>query len=106
MYVHIERQPRPFMAAIDRLLDLAHIARYPRNAKQTRFLIQNMIELPGSIAAVANQINQNSGINGAAARAHHDALEWSEAHGCVDALSIPDRGQRSAIPEVACDQPG
>src|SRR6266568_3144929 len=51
----------------------------------------------------SHKMDQNSGINRARARAHHQTFERGEAHRGVDALAALDGGKRAAVAEMASD---
>ncbi len=49
-------------------------------------------------------MEQNRGVEVAAARAHHGAFERRKAHGCVDGFSVLDRGHTHTVANVAGDE--
>src|ERR1700730_18203870 len=53
------------------------------------------------VVTLAHQVGQNTRIDGSGPGAHHQALQWSESHGGVDAVTILNRCQRAAIPKMA-----
>ena len=67
--------------------------------------MQHGVELVDRRALLAQQVQEQPGVERARARAHHHALERREAHRRVDAAAVADRGQRAARAEVAGDQP-
>ena len=106
MRVDVVRQTRPFdRLCPDRFQNLAHVAGEAGNAQQSGLPVQDFIDLIGGIALTPDQIHQNAGIDGARARAHHDAFERRESHAGVHALAVRNRGDGRAVSEMADDQP-
>ena len=83
--------------------DLAHVAGNAGDALQSGLLIQNAVQVIRRFAAVPHQVDQNAGIHRARARSHHQTFERREAHRGIDALAVADRGQRTAVAQVAGD---
>ena len=55
-------------------------------------------------AFVPLQVHEDSRIDGAGARRHHQAFQRRETHGGVDALAVLDRAHRSSASQVANQQ--
>jgi len=56
-------------------------------------MIEQIVDLVGGHFHYAHHVQDEAGIDVAAAGAHDEAFERREAHGGVDAFSIADRAQ-------------
>src|SRR5581483_8120657 len=52
---------------------------------------------------MANQVNDDTRIDGTRPRAHHDAFERRKSHGGFDAAAVANGGQRAAVSKMARD---
>ena len=68
-------------------------------------MVEERAEVVGRRALLAQQVEDQPGVERPRARAHDHALERREAHRGVDAAAVADRGERAARAEVAGDQP-
>src|SRR5262249_16544170 len=62
-----------------------------------------MVDLLTIKLTLTHQKDQYSGIHRARARPHHQAIQWSESHGGVNAASSLDSCYGATIPQVASD---
>src|SRR5262245_8238235 len=63
----------------------AHVARYARHAEQAGLLVDQLLDRARIHAELVDQIQDDAGIEAAAARAHRQAIDRGEAHRARDA---------------------
>ena len=81
-----------------------HIAANARDPHETGTVVDQLFE-PGRVEPLfAHQVEQNAGIEIAAARAHDDPAGRGQAHAGVDRLAVLDRGDAGAVAEMGDDQ--
>jgi hypothetical protein len=99
-----EQVDRDSRRRLGRGLELAHVGRHARDAEQARFLVHEVLERARVHPVLVHQVDQHAGIDRAAARAHHQALDRGEAHRRRVALAALERADAGAVAEVADDR--
>ena len=105
VHVHVDGQPCLLVARIGRRQHVAHVGRQPRHAEHAALAVQHGIHLVEGDALAAHDVGEDGRIDGAGARAHHEALQRREAHGGVDGLPVVDRRDGAAVAQMARDEP-
>ena len=67
-------------------------------------VMEQVLQLVDRVAA-AQQVQQDAGVDVAAAGAHDQPLEWRHPHRRVHRPAVADRGRRGAVAQVQHDQP-
>ena len=83
----------------------AHVAADAGDSEQAGAVIDQLFEHLRIELPFAHQIDQNAGVEIAAARAHDDPAGRGQAHAGVDRPARFDRGDAGAIAEMGDDQP-
>ena len=80
----------------------------PEIAEEAGVLVEQRVDLGRAQLLLRHHVQEDRGVDVAAAAAHHEALEGGEAHRGVHRAAAPDGGDRAAVAEVAGDdaQPG
>src|SRR6202035_6001701 len=81
-----------------------HVAANTRNPEESGSAIDELLEHDGVELLLTRQIDEDAGIEIAAARAHDDPAGRGQAHAGVDRFSPFDRGDACAIAEMGDDQ--
>jgi hypothetical protein len=81
----------------------SHVVAVTRYAEEAAVLVEKCGELRGRQLLFGHDVQQDGGIEVAAPRPHHQALEGCEAHRGVDRFRAPYRGDGAAVAEVAGD---
>src|SRR5438552_18060269 len=63
-----------------------------------------MFELARVVALLVHEVEQDTRVQVAAARTHHEAARGREAHGSIDGLPVADCGQARAVPQMRDDR--
>ena len=71
---------------------------------QPRAVVQQVLERRRGRGRVAQQVQQDAGVEVAGPGAHHQPLQRGQAHRGVDRAPAPDRRRRGAVAEVQHDQ--
>ena len=103
MAKHGNRQLGAAVAPGGGLAERLHRAAQAGEAQQAAGVVEDLVE-GGGAQALAQQVQQQARIEGAAAASHHQALQGREAHGGVEAEAIADGAEGAARPQVATDQ--
>jgi len=69
------------------------------------FLVEQAGEILRVHAVGLHEIDQHPGINGAAARAHHQSIEGGKAHGGINGFSILYRAHAGAVAKMRDEEP-
>ena len=99
----VQRQGGGGVTLGDAAVDLAHVVGAAQ-AEQAAAAVQKVVQGRDVHAQVIGQIEVDGGIQVAATRAHHQALQGRQAHGGVDALAAAHRRGAGAIAQVQGDQ--
>jgi hypothetical protein len=99
---HGFRRPHVLLFALQQV---AHVGTRFRNAEQSGFEIDHLIETLGVHVPRLSQIPDQPGVDIAGASAHRDAGCRSEAHAGIHGFAVMHRGQARAIAEVGEDHP-
>src|SRR5712692_2470214 len=99
--INIKRQFCAFMAVLTGGKNFPHIAGNSRYPEQPRFLIEDLVKLLAGELSLSHQVGKNARIHGARPGAHHETLQRGKTHRCVDASTLENRRQRTAIPQMA-----
>ena len=101
---HIEGKLGLGVTASGELLDVAAVVGLAAgHSQKAGLLVHHLVDLVEGVAALALQVAHGSRVDGAAAGAHHNAVERRQAHGGVHALAVLDGAQGSAGADMAHD---
>ena len=101
---HIEGELSLGVTSSGELLNVAAVVGLATgHSQKARLLVHHLVDLVEGVATLALQVAHGSRVDGAAAGAHHDAVERGEAHGGVHALAVLDGAQGSAGADMAHD---
>ena len=102
MCIQRDRQPAAFIAAAARA-SISRMSCVPSSPFRPDSELSRRSKALRSYPPFAHQVQQDSRIDIAAARSHHQALERRHAHAGLDAATILDRCHARAVAEVAGD---
>src|SRR6266536_2379698 len=105
VHVHVKRQLGALVPASQRSQNLPHIAGHSRDSPQTRVRVQYVVELLARQLTLSQQVSEDAGIQRPRAGPHHEAVERSEAHRRIHAVTVANSRQRATIPEMASHEP-
>ena len=101
---HIEGELGLGVTSSGELLNVAAVVGLATgHSQKARLLVHHLVDLVEGVATLALQVAHGSRVDGAAAGAHHDAVERRQAHGGVHALAVLDGAQGSAGADMAHD---
>ena len=101
---HVEGELSIGVTSGGELLDVAAVVGLAAgHSQKAGLLVHHLVDLVEGVATLALQVAHGSRVDGAAAGAHHDAIERGEAHGGVHALAVLDSAQGSAGADMAHD---
>lgn len=101
---HIEGELSLGVTSSGELLNVAAVVGLATgHSQKARLLVHHLVDLVEGVATLALQVAHGSRVDGAAAGAHHDAVERRQAHGGVHALAVLDGAQGSAGADMAHD---
>src|SRR5688572_1143085 len=81
----------------------AHVARDARYAEQARLLVDQFLKRARVHAALVHEVEKHAWVDGAAARAHRQAIDRGEAHGARHAAAGVQRAHACPVAEVQDD---
>ena len=73
--VHVVSELRALVASLGSVAHAAQVVAHARNAEQARLLVHDVVDLGGRKILVLHEKRHDGGIDRAAARAHHKAVE-------------------------------
>jgi hypothetical protein len=79
----------------------AHVARYPRDAEQPRLAVDELLDLPRAHPALVHQVEDDAGVDRAAARAHRQAVDRGEPHRARHALAACSAHMLAPLPRCS-----
>ena len=101
---HVEGKLSLGVTSGGELLDVAAVVGLAAgHSQKAGLLVHHLVDLVEGVAALALQVAHGSRVDGAAAGAHHDAVERGEAHSGIHALAVLDGAQGSAGADMAHD---
>src|SRR3546814_5313105 len=71
-----------------------------REAGQARLLVQQLLEARDVHALLAQHVDQDAGVDGAAAGTHDEAVERGKSHGAGVAAAVRQRAEAGAVAEM------
>ena len=99
----LDRHATCLVAFSGALLDVTHVIANARQALEARLAVEHRVDFVGAHALFAHQVEQDTSVDIAAARAHHDAFQRGHPHRGLDRAAILDRGDAASAAEVAGD---
>src|ERR1700680_3875253 len=81
-------------------MEAPHVAANARYPQEAGAVIDQLFEHGRIEFLLPHQIDQDAGIEIAAARAHDHPAGWGQSHAGVDRFAAPDRGDAGAIAEM------
>ena len=94
------------IAFLDGVFHVTAVGGNTGKTEETALLVHVVIHFVGGVAFFFHDVGNDCGVDIAAACAHFNACEGSEAHGGIDALAALDSGDRGTVAHVAGDDLG
>ena len=85
-------------------MEKPHVASDSGNPKQAGSTINQLVDLVGIELLLSHQVDENTGIEITAARAHDQPAGGSQSHAGVDRFPALDRSHARAIAEMSDDE--
>ena len=102
-HVQLQRRARAFVARLD-VEQRLRTRRDTGDAEQARLVIEQMRESLDAELLVLDEVQHHTGVERAAARAHHQTVERGKAHRRGDASQAPHRAQAGAAAQMRDDR--